>query len=84
MYSSSFSCSKSYISLPIKKFLIYLEMSSFLWCAKEKDTTDGYIRHFRNEKGTEAEMCPAIHSGMVTGDALVSYWPFLPPTLFLV
>ena len=33
------------------------------------------IRHFRNEKGTEAQMPPAIVSGIVTGDALVSYWP---------
>ena len=27
------------------------------------------MRHFRNEKGTEAEMCPAIVSGIFTGDA---------------
>ena len=32
---------------------------------------------FRNEKGTGAETCPAINSGMVTEDALVSYWPML-------
>ena len=32
--------------------------------------------HFRNEKGTGATMCPAIVSGIVTGDAPVSYWPF--------
>ena len=30
------------------------------------------IRHFRNGKGTGAEMCPAIVSGIVTGDALLS------------
>ena len=37
------------------------------------------IYHFRNEKGTGAEMRPAIVSGMVTGDAPASYWPiFLP------
>ena len=35
------------------------------------------IRHFRSNKGTGAEMCPAIVSGMVTGDAPVSYWPIL-------
>ena len=34
-----------------------------------------HIRHFRNEKGTWAEMRPAIVSGIVTGDALISYWP---------
>ena len=31
-------------------------------------------RHFRNEKGTEVEMLLAIISGIVTDDALVSYW----------
>ena len=36
------------------------------------------IRLFRNEKGTGAEMCPAMLSGIVTGDTLVSYWPFAP------
>jgi len=29
-------------------------------------------------------MCPAIVSGMVTGDALVSYWPFSPLSLITV
>ena len=32
------------------------------------------IRHFRNDKGTGAEMHPAIVSGIVTRDAPVSYW----------
>ena len=42
------------------------------------------IGHFRNERGTGAEMRPAIVSGSVTGDALVSYWPVLEivPQLF--
>ena len=31
----------------------------------------------RNQKGTGAEMRPAIVSGIVTGDAPVSYWQFL-------
>ena len=35
------------------------------------DTGDIGIRHFRNDKGTGAEMCLAIASGIVTGDALV-------------
>ena len=34
------------------------------------------IRHFRNAKGTGPEMCPAIVSGIVTGDAPDSYWSF--------
>ena len=32
------------------------------------------IRHFWNEKGTGAETRLAIDSGIVTGDAPVSYW----------
>ena len=44
-----------------------------------------FIRHLRNEKGTGAEMCPAIVSGIVTGggggrgakgeEEVLSYWP---------
>ena len=43
-------------------------------------------RLFRNEKGTGAETLPAIVSGIVTGDASVSYWPtiFLPLALVTV
>ena len=33
------------------------------------------IRHFRNEKGTGTEMRPAIVSGIVTGDAPISFLP---------
>ena len=42
------------------------------------------IGHLRNEKGTGAEMRPAIVSGSVTGDALVSCWSVLEivPELF--
>ena len=32
------------------------------------------ICHFITEKGTGAEICPAIVSGIVTGDAAISYW----------
>ena len=35
------------------------------------------IYHFRNEKGTGAEMPPEIVSGIVTGDSPVSYWPIV-------
>ena len=31
----------------------------------------------QNEKGTEANMCPAIVSGMVSGDAPVRYWSII-------
>ena len=37
------------------------------------------IRHFRNEKGTGAEIRHAIVSGIATGDAAVSYWPIFFP-----
>ena len=42
------------------------------------------IGHFRNDRGTGAEMRPAIVSGSVTGDTPVSYWPVLEivPELF--
>ena len=40
------------------------------------------IRHVRIEKGTGAEMRPAMVPGIVTKDALVSYWPIF--FLFLV
>ena len=36
-------------------------------------------RLFRNEKGTGAEVRPAVVSGIVTGDAPVSYWPTVFP-----
>ena len=36
------------------------------------------MRHFRNDKGTGAEMPPANVSGIVTRDSLVSYWPDFP------
>ena len=38
-------------------------------------------RHFRSEKGTGAEMRPAMVSGVVTGEVSVTHWPifFLSP-----
>ena len=33
------------------------------------------VHHFRNEKGTGAEIRPAMFSGIITKDVLVSYWP---------
>ena len=35
------------------------------------------MRHLKNEKRAEAEMCPAIDSGIVAGEAQLSYWPIL-------
>ena len=34
------------------------------------------ILHFRNDKGTGAEMRAAMVDGIVTGDTPVNYWPF--------
>ena len=48
---------------------LYLRLVSLLHRAR--------IRHSRNEKGTGAEMRPAIVSGM---EAAVSYWPIFPPS----
>ena len=39
------------------------------------------IRHLSKEKWTETERRPAIVSGMVTGDAPVSYWQIVFPRL---
>ena len=37
------------------------------------------IRHISNEKRTGTETRPAIVSGIVTGDAPISYWPIFHP-----
>ena len=39
------------------------------------NSTCDAICHFRDEKGPGAEISDAIVSGIVTGDAPVSYWP---------
>ena len=35
--------------------------------------------HFITEKGTGAEICPAIVFGINTGNAAISYWPIFSP-----
>ena len=42
------------------------------------------MRHFRNDKGTGAEMPPANVSGIVTRDSFVSYWPDFPVSLVTI
>ena len=42
------------------------------------------MRLFRNERGTGAEMRLAIVSGIVTGNAPVSYWPFFSLSLVII
>lgn len=39
------------------------------------------FHHFRNKKATGAEMPRAIVSGIVAGEAPVSYWPFFRASL---
>ena len=39
------------------------------------NSTCDAICHFRDEKGPRAEISDAIASGIVTGDAPLSYWP---------
>ena len=75
---------KSLYSLQIKNSLFIWRRTRFYGVQRKKTpqmTTNHRhtIRHFRNEKGTGAEMCPAMLSGIVTGDTLVNYWPFPPP-----
>ena len=41
-------------------------------------------RHFVNEKRTGGEICPAVVSGIVTGNAPVSCWPIFSPFLVTV
>ena len=53
-----------------------------LECTIDTFTTGKSIYHFRNEKRTGNEMRPAIVSGIVTGDAPVSYCSIF--SLFLV
>ena len=55
-----------YIGLTFSTFLL-----GFLHFTKLSISSN---RHLRKNKGTGAEMCPTIVSGMVTGDAPVCYW----------
>ena len=66
------------------------EMKKFLWehikgyWISQRQLYADPICHFRNEKGSGAEMPPAIVSGMVTRDTLLSYWPIFSPSLATV
>ena len=44
----------------------------------------GSIRHFRTRKELDPKLCPAIVSGIVIGNALVSYWPMFSLSLLTV
>ena len=45
---------------------------------------DRPFSRLKNERGAGAEMCPTIVSGIVSGDALVSYWPIFSLSLVTV
>ena len=48
------------------------------------NSTCDAICHFRDEKGPGAEISDAIASGIVTGDAPLSYWPIFFSSLATV
>ena len=52
------------------------DYTTLAWCSTRlrEEPRPFPIRHSRNCKGTRAELLPAIVSGIVTGDAQVSYW----------
>ena len=60
------------------------EMKKFLWepikgyWISQRQLYADPIYHFRNEKGSGAEMPPAVVSGMVTRETLFSYWSIFP------
>ena len=60
------------------------EMKKFLWehikgyWISQRQLYADPICHFRNEKGSGAEMPPAVVSGMVTRETLLSYWSIFP------
>ena len=66
------------------------------WTLLTREPTGFPIRDFRNDKKiiiiiieikkktTGAEMCPAIGSGIASGDAPVSYWPLFSLSLVTV
>ena len=53
---------------------IVLDTGCWLLPGVKTGSLQSYIRHFRKQKETGAEMRPAIVSGIATGDAPVSYW----------
>ena len=63
---------------------IVLDTGCWLLPGVKTGSLQSCIRHFRNEKETGAEICPAIVSGIATGDASFSYWSifaFTPVTV---
>ena len=60
-------------TLPTPLFYLLTTMPS------RQVSSPALIRNLRHEKGTGAKICPAIVSGIVTGGAPISYWPFWFP-----
>ena len=64
------------------QFLTRLRFDGIQRAKKALNTISGEqvaIRHLGNEMEAGAEMCLAIVSEIIAGDALVSYWPIFFP-----
>ena len=48
-----------------------------------QSVSPGQIRYFRNERGSGAEMCAVIHSGMVTRHRVI-YWSIFSMSLITI
>ena len=61
-----------------RQVAVFSKLVNLLYFSKENKkkyfavTSLTCFRHFKGEKGTGTEMCPAIVSGIVTGDAPIS------------
>ena len=74
-----FQVKKSLIEHSTKKILLIQKVT--YECFAKLQSYLGGIHHFRSEKRTGAEMPHAIVSGIVAGEAPISYWPFFPASL---
>ena len=64
---------KSYVFDTYPSVIVwYIHLSLLFLCSIVCPTI---IHLFGNKKRTGAEMCPAVVSGIITGDVPVSYWP---------
>ena len=52
-----------------------LNLWAYAWPCLNVPAWANLFRHLKKGRGTGAEMHPAIASGIVTEDVLVSYWP---------
>ena len=69
---------KSHFEVALKAILRLGRCCTELHYGTLRDVVASFIRYFKNEKETIAEIRPAVVPGIVTGDAPVSYWPIFP------